>query len=287
LTLLNSLNLTNETRGIVSASFQDKLRDLPESGWQSVYTILMKWCKFLGIKEVPDQEDMKMNLFFMKKNFGELTLDEIVNAFNLAVARKLNVDPNHYQNFSPLYISGILTAYKEYKSTHWGKYTQERDNHESKLLSEKNKPSDEELKNMRLNTLLSIWDDFKSGEDEEVAWQVHVYYDILTDAKLIDLSNDEKKKILSEAKRLLKEESKRDIKNEFSRKQIIDEINKHTANTPVIKVINRCKLLATQKLFENLVTNGLDLREKLNLNTDDRFETKGERGLESPVVEQV
>jgi hypothetical protein len=287
LTLLNSLNLTKETRGIVSAAFKDKLRDLPESGWQSVYTILMKWCKFLGIKEVPDQEDMKMNLFFMKKNFGELTLDEIVNAFNLAVARKLNVDPNHYQNFSPLYISGILTAYKEYKSTHWGKYTQERDAHEAKLIAQTTKPSDEELESMRLNSLLSIWEDFKSGEDEEVGWQVHIYYDILTDAKLIDLSNDEKKKILRDAKKLLKEESNRDVKNEFSRKKIIEEINKHTAKSPVLKVINRCKLLATQQLFENLVANGLDLREKLNLNKDDRFETKGERGLESPVVEKV
>lgn len=287
LTLLNSLNLTDETKAIVSATFKDKLRDLPESGWHSVYTILMKWCKFLGIKEVPDQEDMKMNLFFMKKNFGELTLDEIINAFNLAVAHKLNVDPNHYQNFSPLYISGILKAYKEYKMTHWSNYTLKLDAHENKLLEKTNKPSDEDLEALRLKSLLSIWDDFKSGEEEEVSWQAHVYYDVLTDSKLINLSAKEKKEILIQAKKLLKEESNRDVNNEFSRKQIIDEINKHTATNPVIKVINRCKLLATQKLFENLVAKGLDLREKLNLTTNDRLENKGERGIESDIVEKV
>ena len=247
----------------------------------------MKWCKFLGIKEAPDQEDMKMILFFMKKNYGELTLDEIVNAFNLAVAHKLSVDPNHYQNFSPLYVSGILNAYKEYKTSHWGQYSIKKDEHESKLLTEKNKPSDEELKRLKINSLLAIWDDFKTGEDEEVSWQVHVYYDLLTDANLINLSSDEKKEILGRAKQLLKQEGQRDVKNEFTRKQIIDEVNKHSAKTPATSVLNRCKLLATQKLFENLVANGLDLRDKLNLTTDDGLEINRERGHESSVLEQV
>ena len=287
MTLLNSLKLTPQTKQIISASFKEKLKDLPENGWQRVYTILMKWCKFLGIKEVPDQEDMKMILFFMKKNYGELTLDEIVNAFNLAVAHKLNVDPNHYQNFSPLYVSGILNAYKEYKTTHWSEYNIKLDEHESKLLTEKNKPSEEELKILRIKSLLAIWDDFKSDDEEEVAWQVHAYYDLLTEANLIVLSDDEKREILITAKRLLKQENQRDVKNEFSRKQIIDEINKHTAKTPAIIVINRCKLIATQKLFENLVVDGLDLRDKLSLIKDDRFEINGERGLESSVMEEI
>lgn len=287
MTLLNSLKLSQQTKKIISASFKEKLKDLPENGWQRVYTILMKWCKFLGIKEVPDQEDMKMILFFMKKNYGELTLDEIVNAFNLAVAHKLNVDPNHYQNFSPLYVSGILNAYKEYKTTHWSEYNIKLDEHESKLLSEKNKPSEEELKILRIKSLLAIWDDFKSGDEEEVAWQVHAYYDLLTDANLIVLSDDEKREILITAKRLLKKEKQRDVKNEFSRKQIIDEINNHTAKTPAIIVLNRCKLIATQKLFENLVADGLDLRDKLSLIKDDRFEINGERELESSVVGEI
>jgi hypothetical protein len=287
LTLLNSLKLTKETKRIVSASFKEKLRDLPEDGWQRVYTILMKWCKFLGIKEVPDQEDMKMILFFMKKNYGDLTLDEIVNAFNLAVAHKLNVDPNHYQNFSPLYVSGILNAYKEYKTSHWGQYAIKRDEYEGKLLAQKNIPSAQDLKKDRIKSLLAIWDDFKSGEEEEVSWQAHVYYDLLIEANLINMSKDEKNKILIKAKTLLKEEKRRDVKNEFSLKSVIQEIDSHTATTPTLIVINRCKLLATQKLFENFIADGLDLREKLNLISDDRFEINQERESESSVVEKV
>lgn len=287
MTLLNSLKLRKETKTIISATFSDKLRDLPENGWHKVYTILMKWCKFLGIKEVPDQEDMKMILFFMKKNFGELTLDEIVNAFNLAVARKLDVDPNHYQNFSPLYVSGILNAYKEYKTLHVKDYLEKKTEHEGLLLAEKNKPSDEELHIDRLKSLLAIWDNFKSGDDEEVSWQAHVYYDILADADLIELTGQEKKEILGQAKKMLKQEAHREVKNEFTRKRIIDEINQHTAKTPAERVLNRCKLLSTQKLFEKLISDGLDLREKLNLTEDDRFETTRKRGHESPAMDEV
>ena len=287
MTLLNSLKLSKETKTIVNAMFQEKLKDLPENGWQKVYTILLKWCKFLGIKEVPDREDMKMILFFMKKEFGDLTLDEVVNAFNLGVARKLDIDPNHYQNFSPLYVGGILNAYKEYKKSHVGEYLEKSRAHEEKILSERNKPTEEELNQSRLDSLLSIWDDFKNGEEEEVSWQAYVYYDILVDANLVDFSSEEKKEILLQAKKLCKQDAHRDVKNEFTRKRILDEINKHTAKTPNDRVINRCKLLATQQLFENLIREGLDLRDKLNLTEDDRLEIAAERGDEDSPMEEV
>ena len=106
--LLNSLKLTKETKTIVKATFSDKIRDLGEEGWQSVYVVLLKWCKFLGIKEAPDAEHMTDILYFIKKHFGDLTAQEVSTAFELAVAKKLAVDPNHYQNFSPLYVGGIL-----------------------------------------------------------------------------------------------------------------------------------------------------------------------------------
>ena len=101
MTLINSLNLTKESKEIVTASFDTKIVDLDKSGFQSIYIVLLKWCKFLGIKEAPDREDMEMILMFIKKHFGDLTGTEVSTAFGLAVAKKLDVDPNHYQNFSP------------------------------------------------------------------------------------------------------------------------------------------------------------------------------------------
>ena len=63
------------------------------------------------------------------------------------------------------------------------------------------------------------------------SWQAHVYYDILADAGLIDLTGQEKK-VFWVAKKMLKQEAHREVKKEFTRKRIIDEINQHTAKLP-------------------------------------------------------
>jgi len=272
LTLINSLNLTKESKEVITASFDTKIVDLDKQGFQSIYLVLLKWCKFLGIKEAPDREEMTMILMFIKKHFGDLTGTEVSTAFGLAVAKKLDVDPNHYQNFSPLYVGGILDAYKQYRGSHITQYRDKLMAHEEQLKMEANKPSAEELATMRMDALLKIWDDFKEAEDEEVSWQVHVYYDILVDAGLMDMDSETKKDILERAKKLCKREAERQVSNEFKRNRVINEINQHSASSPSQKVLNRCKLLASQRLFEKLISEGLDLREKLNLTEHDRPE---------------
>lgn len=281
------MKLTKETKTIVKATFSDKIRDLGEEGWHSVYVVLLKWCKFLGIKEAPDKEEMKLILFFIKQHFAELTLDEIVNAFNLAVARKLDIDPNHYQNFSSLYVGGILNAYKEHRGKHIVSYRQEVERKEMEAQEAAKKPSPEELQAIRLQSLLEIWENFRDGDEEEVEWQVHVYYDILTDAGLITLDKEAKKDILQRAKSICKQEALSNIKNEFTRKRIIKAITEHSSKSPEERVLNKCKLLATQDLFEKLVREELDLGELLNAKEDDRPEATRERGQEVGPVDQV
>ena len=285
--MVNSLKLTNETKEIVKATFDTKIIDLEKEGFESIYMILLKWCKFLGIKEAPESEEMMMILMFIKKNFGQMTGSEVSNAFNLAVGRKLDVDPNHYQNFSPLYVGGILNAYKEYRGQHISAYRDKVREKEEQIANEAKKPSAEELHKMRLDSLLKIRDEFKEAEDDEVSWQVHVYYDLMADAGLFaDVPIDEKQEITGLAKASLKHEAQK-ISQEFKRNRIIEEINQHSAQNRSEKVLNRCKMIMTQRLFEKLVSQGLDLRDKLNLNDDDRFEATAERGEESRIVDEV
>ena len=74
-----------------------------------------KWRYYIGIREDLSQEEMFMNINFIRENFNELNLIDINQAINLSLKGDLNVDVEHYQNFTPLYISKILKAYKEYK----------------------------------------------------------------------------------------------------------------------------------------------------------------------------
>ena len=285
--MLNSLTLPNETKIIVNASFQTQIKEMSEEGFRQIHIILVKWAKFLGIKETPQADEVKMIVFFIKQNFGDLTLEEITNSFNLAIARKLDIDPNHYQNFSALYVGGILDAYKEYKGNHIKLYRQKELEAQEQAEAEKNRPSDEELKEMRLHSLLGIWDRYKSGDEDEVEWQVTAYYDILMDAGLITLTNDEKKDIAQRAKAICLDEVQNSKKNPFQIQRFVKEITEHSPNNPSQKVVSRCKLLATQMYFDILIRDGVDLREQLNLTDDDRFTATAERGGEGQAMEQV
>lgn len=281
------MNLPKETEKVIQATIEFKIRDLTEDGFRQIHIVLLKWGKFLGIKEMPKADEIKMMVFFIKQQFGDLTLTELTNAFNLAIGRKLDIDPNHYQNFSALYLGGILNAYKEYKKSHIKIYRSKEDKALEEKTTRESRPSEEDLQEMRLKTLLSIWETFKTGDEPEVEWQVTAYYDILTDANLINLSSEEKKLISEKAKSLCSEEVRKSNNNEFRAKRILKEIMEHAPKTPSQKVVNRCKLIATQNYFDMLIRDGLDLRQELNLENDDRFEVGGERAGEIEAMGEI
>jgi len=77
--------------------------------------LIGKWRFFIGIKEELSQEELFMNVNFIRENFSELNLVDINQAINLSLNGSLNTDVEHYQSFTPLYISKILLAYKKYK----------------------------------------------------------------------------------------------------------------------------------------------------------------------------
>jgi len=77
--------------------------------------LIGKWRFYIGVKEELTQEELFMNINFIKDNFSELNLMDIDQAINLSIKGDLDVDVEHYQSFTPLYISRILKAYKIYK----------------------------------------------------------------------------------------------------------------------------------------------------------------------------
>lgn len=68
----------------------------------------------VGVDRMPDplQENFLIN--HLKENYGGFTLDEIRLGFSMAAAGKLNVDTEHYGQFSAVYLSRIINAYKSW-----------------------------------------------------------------------------------------------------------------------------------------------------------------------------
>lgn len=101
----------NDSKIIKTSSeldFEDTLR----------YVFLM-----IGIKtqNLPGDEETKILKNFIRNYFGNHTLSEIVLAFEMATTDKLVFEKgetaNHYENFSCLYFSKIMNAYRKWASS--------------------------------------------------------------------------------------------------------------------------------------------------------------------------
>lgn len=94
-----------------------KIRDFKSNDdLKPLIDLVGKWRYYIGIKEELSQEELFMNLNFIRENFSELNLVDINQAIDLSIKGDLDVEVEHYQSFTPLYISRILKSYKEYRN---------------------------------------------------------------------------------------------------------------------------------------------------------------------------
>jgi len=60
----------------------------------------------------PSEEEKGVLLQHIVKNYGGHTVEEIMLAFDMAITGRLDVEVNCYENFSCLYFSNIMSAYR-------------------------------------------------------------------------------------------------------------------------------------------------------------------------------
>lgn len=68
----------------------------------------------LRAQNFPSEEEKGVLIDHILKNYAGHTVEEIRLAFDMAIEGKLGVDANCYENFSCLYFSKIMSAYREY-----------------------------------------------------------------------------------------------------------------------------------------------------------------------------
>src|SRR5277367_839620 len=70
----------------------------------------------IGLREQnwPTKEETALLVQHIEKNYGGHTMPEIRLAFDLAISGQIGAEPNCYENFSCLYFSNIMSAYREW-----------------------------------------------------------------------------------------------------------------------------------------------------------------------------
>lgn len=160
----------------------------------------------------PDQQDYYHIITAIEDKFPMITCEEFLLAFRLNSYGEYAKKIEHFNLFSMDYLVQVLNAYYQHRA----EAVIKSDNHAAKIAYEaSNKPTAEQERQSRINTLLLIkkdWEGVKSDTNYKItiAW---AKYDILQREKMVpELSLDEKNEYLEQAKRIRKLELDMDSK---------------------------------------------------------------------------
>lgn len=257
-----------EKQKIIQAHFDRKIATFFDAEdkneqFQNLHKLIIKWAVLTGVKPLPTDDEIRLFVEYIAEHFYRLSLLEIDNAFNLATAGKLDIEADHYQSFSVIYISKIINAYNRYN----GKYIIEYRNQLAEIEREKNKPTPEQQMQMMIESILEGFDKFK--DDPQYNHFGYVSYDFLKNIGALKLDNDVKSVLLKQARELaieeLKEDKSQTTLQKSERLQIknqIDEILNDKSGKQE-KVIRICKNLGLMHYYEFILKNNLSLEKEI------------------------
>jgi len=93
---------------------------------QGLAKCLVKLCYFVGIKEPLSIENLKMLVFYLANQHPTFTQEELEQAFFMASSGEFG-ELEHYQSFSPMYVSKVIKAYTTKRSEAIVKYRSKLD----------------------------------------------------------------------------------------------------------------------------------------------------------------
>jgi hypothetical protein len=88
-----------------------KIKSVPVESLQAALRLIMTK---VGVRAAnfPDGLEKDVLINHIMQNFGSHTIEEVILAFDKAIAGELECEVNHYENFSCMYFSQIMNAYR-------------------------------------------------------------------------------------------------------------------------------------------------------------------------------
>lgn len=106
--------------------------------------VVTKWRIMLGLSKDMTEDELKINCKFIKDSYPKGTIKDVEMAINMSLRGSLDVNPEPYGSFAPLYISRILNAYMAYSEQVINKMLEIKRREERRLANEPKKQSYEE-----------------------------------------------------------------------------------------------------------------------------------------------
>jgi hypothetical protein len=123
--------LSNQDSALVQLHYSQTIKFgvMNNEDKQELAKLLVKLSYFIGIKEPVTIDNLKMLVSFLCTRFPSFTSEQLENAFMMACSGELGGEFEHFQNFSPMYVSKVIRAYETNRFEALKKYTQLNQKH--------------------------------------------------------------------------------------------------------------------------------------------------------------
>lgn len=190
----SQLSKNGETALLADAIKGVKLKDTPVLEFKKTLRMIMLKLGIRG-QNLPDEEEKKVLIHHIYTHYGEHTTEEVKLAFEMGIEGKLNVDMRAFENFSCLYFSQVMNAYREWsrkeiksvKDTFWNRVEEEESLPKKSL-------SDETMEEWMRDQRRQI----EEGK-LTIEFVPMMLYDYAVSRQLITPTNEEKKEYLVKA----------------------------------------------------------------------------------------
>jgi len=231
---------------------------------------------FTGLAETnePDKAGTTIHLKHLKNVYGNLSMVEVVTAFTLSSEGKIECELKHFQTFSPVYLSGVLNAYIEYRRKAVALINKER----MELEVAKPKPTPEQQleidKRMYYNCIAKADHDYlKTGKvDVGHVSSNHVYECMEKDLKILHTDNMEKKilyqKVSEELPRKMAEkisEMPKSTQQKDFRNTVRKAFSGEDDKTKNRLIQEECRFIIIRNFFQSHKAKNLSMNDTLGL----------------------
>jgi hypothetical protein len=149
---------------IILSNTAIRFEDYTNEDKQKLAKQLVNLSYFVGIKESPSLETLKLLVVFLCKSFPTFSAEELESAFMKACAGEFG-DLDHYQNFSPIYVGKLIKAYEQQKMVAKQNYMRLNAKHEEELRDRRRQEeyNQNPLRNL-FRVICSEYTDFVNGK---------------------------------------------------------------------------------------------------------------------------
>lgn len=210
-----------------------------------------------------EHEDLSIQMLvvldFINDKFGDLTTEEIKQAFKMYVAKEFP-QIKVFRILDSIVVGEVLNAYRDYRNEALRTYS-----HKKQLLLTQSSPVSESEKNeIRLEYLKLLFEELKQ---KEYCYETHRFFLLLEANGKINISAEEKKKVYEEQLEIyipsetlrIKSRGSYSSKFELNKLQAIIE-----AKQPIDAVVNICRAIVTSKYLLQFTDSFENFKNQLN-----------------------